>query len=66
MNEEKIKNILAKIESWMMMTCEGCAMPEKLNPLIDEIKKILYSEASNQGSGITGDIEGVKNPQIDR
>lgn len=57
MNELKIKNILAKIESWMMMTCEGCAMPEKLNPLIDEIKRLLDSEASSQGMIITGDME---------
>jgi|GEM_PF-4013663 len=42
-------NTLAKIESWMRMTCEGCAMNEKINPLIDDIKKILDSEASSQG-----------------
>jgi len=49
MNEQKIMNTLAKIESWMRMTCEGCAMNEKINPLIDDIKKILDSEASSQG-----------------
>lgn len=47
MNEEKIMSILAKIESWMMMTCDGCAMPEKLNPLLEEIKKLLNNEASS-------------------
>gem|GEM_PF-4765305 len=25
----------------MMMTCEGCALPEKLNPLIEELKQLL-------------------------
>lgn len=44
MNEEAIKNTLAKIEAWMMMTCEGCSMPEVINPLINEIKKTLESE----------------------
>lgn len=47
MNEQKIKNTLAKIERWMMMTCEGCAMNEKINPLLDEIKKLLDSEVSS-------------------
>jgi hypothetical protein len=47
MNEQEIKNTLEKIESWMMMTCEGCAMPEKINPLIDKIKKLLDSETSS-------------------
>ncbi|HWP96956.1 MAG TPA: hypothetical protein VN426_08895 [Syntrophomonadaceae bacterium] len=65
MNEQKIKNILTKIESWMMMTCEGCAMPEKLNPLIDEIKKLLDSEASSQERRIAGDM-GVNPSEISR
>ena len=47
MNEQEIKNTLAKLESWMMMTCEGCAMPEIINPLVDEIKKLLDSETSS-------------------
>lgn len=41
MNEQQISKILDKMESWMKMTCEGCAMPEKLNPLIEEIRKLL-------------------------
>lgn len=45
MDEEKIKKTLAKMEQWMMMTCEGCAMPEKLNPLIEELRKLLKDEA---------------------
>ncbi len=44
MNEEAIKISLAKIESWMKMTCEGCSMPEVINPLLNEIKKQLNSE----------------------
>ncbi len=44
MNEQEIKNTLAKIESLMMMTCEGCSMPEMIKPLIDKIKKLLDSE----------------------
>ncbi|MBC7076171.1 MAG: hypothetical protein H5T98_08960 [Syntrophomonadaceae bacterium] len=44
MDEQKIKKILAKIEEWMMMTCEGCALPEKLNPLLGQIKQIIDSE----------------------
>jgi hypothetical protein len=47
MNEQEIKNTLAKIESWMMMTCEGCSMPEVINPLIDKIKKLLDNETSS-------------------
>jgi hypothetical protein len=41
MSEQEIKNMLAKIESCMMMTCEGCAMPKIINPLIKEISKLL-------------------------
>jgi hypothetical protein len=44
MNEEAIKNTLAKIETWMKMTCEGCSMPEVINPLIAEIKKLLEND----------------------
>jgi hypothetical protein len=44
MNEKEIKNTLEQIKSWMMMTCEGCAMPEKINPLIDKIKKQLDTD----------------------
>ena len=44
MNEQEIKNTLAKIESLMMMTCEGCSMPEMIKPLIDKIRKLLDSE----------------------
>jgi len=44
MNELEIKNTLAKIESLMMMTCEGCSMPEMIKPLIDKIKKLLDCE----------------------
>lgn len=44
MDEEKLKKALAKMEQWMMMTCEGCAMPDKLNPLIEEIRKLLEIE----------------------
>lgn len=44
MDEVKIKKTLAKMEQWMMMTCDGCAMPEKLNPLIEELKKLLENE----------------------
>ena len=43
MNEQQIGRILDKIQSWMMMTCEGCAMPEKLNPLIEEIRKLIHN-----------------------
>lgn len=48
MDEEKIKKILDKIEQWMMMTCEGCAMPEKLNPLIEELRRLLESEKNEK------------------
>ncbi|MEN6389588.1 MAG: hypothetical protein ABFD04_04180 [Syntrophomonas sp.] len=48
MDEEKIKKILDKIEQWMMMTCEGCAMPEKLNPLIEELRKLLENEMNGE------------------
>ena len=44
MNEEAIKKSLAKIESWMKMTCEGCSMPEVINPIINEIKKQLSTD----------------------
>lgn len=37
-----------KIESLMEMTCEGCAMPEKINPLIEELRKLLDSEATKK------------------
>lgn len=47
MDEEKIHKILDRIEQWMMMTCEGCAMPEKLNPLIEELRKLL-ADNTNQ------------------
>jgi len=47
MNEQEIKNTLVKLESCMKMTCEGCGMPEIINPLIDEIKKLLNSETSS-------------------
>lgn len=48
MNEQEIKNTLIKIESCMKMTCEGCSMPEIINPLIAEIKKLLNSESSSE------------------
>jgi len=47
MNEQEIKDVLAKIESWMMMTCEGCGMPKIINPLIDEIKKLLEDKSNS-------------------
>ena len=47
MNEQAIRNVLAKIESCMMMTCEGCAMPKIIKPLIDEIKKQLDSKTNS-------------------
>lgn len=47
MSEQEIKNMLAKIESCMMMTCEGCAMPKILKPLIDEIKKQLDAKINS-------------------
>ena len=43
MKKQQINKILDKMESWMKMTCEGCAMPEKLNPLIDEVRRLLDS-----------------------
>lgn len=52
MDEEKIKKALAKMEQWMMMTCEGCAMPEKLNPLIEELRKLLKNEDKAAGKPI--------------
>jgi len=47
-DEQKIKKTLAKMEQWMMMTCEGCAMPEKLNPLIEELKQLLENEMNGK------------------
>ena len=47
MKTQQINRILDKMESWMKMTCEGCAMPEKLNPLIAEIRKLLESGNNN-------------------
>jgi hypothetical protein len=47
MNEPDIERILAQIESWMMMTCESCAMPEKIKPLLEKIRKLLESEADS-------------------
>jgi hypothetical protein len=47
MNEQEIKKTLAKIESYMMMTCEGCGMPKVINPLIDEIRKLLDSKINS-------------------
>jgi hypothetical protein len=44
MKEQEIEMILKQIESWMMMTCEGCAMPEKIKPLLAKIRKILERE----------------------
>lgn len=43
--EQDIERILKQIESWMMMTCESCAMPDKIKPLLERIRKILESEA---------------------
>jgi len=48
MNEQEIKSTLAKMESCMMMTCEGCAMPEIMKPLINKLKKLLEGEAGSQ------------------
>lgn len=45
MKEQDIERILKQIESWMMMTCESCAMPDKIRPLLEKIRKILESEA---------------------
>lgn len=45
MNEKEIRKTLAKIESWMFMTCQGCAMPEKLIPLINEIRRLLDEDS---------------------
>lgn len=44
MNDKEIKNTLAKIEDCMILTCEGCVMPEIINPLIDKIKELIDSE----------------------
>jgi|GEM_PF-2559458 len=48
MNEQEIKSTLAKMESCLMMTCEGCAMPDMMKPLINKLKKLLESEANSQ------------------
>ena len=45
MKEQDIQRILAQIESWIMMTCDTCAMPEKIRPLLDKIRQLLESEA---------------------
>lgn len=47
-DEQKIKKTLAQMQQWMMMTCEGCAMPEKLNPLIDELRKLIENEMNSK------------------
>jgi len=47
MKTQQINKILDKMESWMKMTCEGCAMPEKLNPLINEVRRLLNSGSDN-------------------
>jgi hypothetical protein len=44
LKEQDIRRILAQIESWMMMTCESCAMPEKIKPLLEKIRQLLESE----------------------
>lgn len=44
MNEDAIKKILNTIESWIMMSCEGCAMQDKITPLLEEIRKLLEAE----------------------
>lgn len=45
MNEEAIKKILNTIESWVMMSCEGCAMQEKITPLLADIRRLLETES---------------------
>ena len=44
MKEKDIERVLVQIESWLMMTCESCAMPEKLRPLLEKIRQLLESE----------------------
>jgi hypothetical protein len=59
MNEKEIRLKLNKIESWMMMTCESCVMPDKLLPLINDIRKLLDAEEKQKtgqapGENVTG------------
>jgi hypothetical protein len=48
LKEQDIQRILAQIESWMMMTCESCAMPEKIKPLLEKIRQLLESEVDTE------------------
>lgn len=48
MNEEAVKRILNSIESWIMMSCEGCAMKEKITPLLEEIRRLLENEGKSE------------------
>jgi hypothetical protein len=48
MREKDIQEVLKQIESWMMMTCESCAMPDKIKPLLAKIREILEKEGRQQ------------------
>jgi len=52
MYAKEIRLKLNKIESWMMMTCESCAMPEKILPLVNDIRKLL-DDAERQNANQT-------------
>jgi len=51
--EQDIERVLKQIESWMMMTCESCAMPDKIRPLLEKIRKILESETKQEKDSAT-------------
>jgi hypothetical protein len=53
--EQDIQRILTQIESWMMMTCATCAMPEKIKPLLDKIRQLLESEADQAPAASNSD-----------
>lgn len=53
MKEQDIERVLKQIESWMMMTCESCAMPDKIRPLLEKIRKILESETKQEKDSAT-------------
>lgn len=55
MKEQDIQRVLTQIESWMMMTCDTCAMPEKIRPLLDKIRQLLESEADQTPAAPNGD-----------